>query len=1422
MRRFSSNSTCLLKNEQEEYEREGILWSYVSFPDNQDVLDLISKKGAGILDILDDQCRAPGTTDKTFINDLYQKLSRHKRFQADFRQVGARKFAIIHYAGTVEYDSEGFVEKNRDELPKEATELLLSSSNQFVKALAEIISGPSSSPKSGSRSAPKSKSTVGGQFSRQLQELRQKIDLTTPHYVRCLKPNDELEPDLFDPLIVADQLRCAGVIEAVKVSRLGYPQRYAHSRFLSRYRLLGQRALKKSNGASRRRKPVDVLVEAIAEKIALLSSKNAPAGVESEKADLVSAGIQVGKTKVFLKRKAYETIERLRNLEMRNSAIAIQSIGRRYIVHRDFTESRRAAITVQCFVRCVVACRIVDERRRTHSATVIQAALRGRAAHKRYVGILYCCKFLQRIYRGKLGRELYRTLDRERKATVIQKTWKMCKVQSQFRQMRSATITVQCAVRCARARARLGVLRKLARDLSNTALERDQFQDENKQLGKALSAAMARIAEADAALVDNSMEKELRERETDVAELRRELERVRNSYDEEKVRAHEAEIALSDTMAHQEQLSNNELGLRSQITQLEELYALKGDETVQCRTDVDMLKEEVKFSMSRNADLVENEERISADLEALHKENGLLQQTLESTKKELYESNTEVSDLKQAVDSSTGELATAKAEHTQLSEKVEEQQQQLEAMFAIEFEKDQLFGEATQLRQVLDTVNGDLEGLREEHVSLEETIESTKKELDESKAEVSHLKQAIESSQQATDSSTIEFSAAETENKRLAEMVQQQQQQLQAVEGIEVEKERLSGEVVDLRQELDGIINGDLVSLREEKREVEQTLERTRKELDEAKAQVSHLNQSIESSQQATGSSTGELATANAENERLAENIRSQQQQIEGMEAIKVEKEQLTKEVARLRRDLDTVNGELASLREENLSLEETVESTKKDPDSSPVELAAFKAENERLAGKVDEQQQHIEAMEAIEAERVPRSDEVAKLRQELVVATAAKEQLDTVAESLNESADENRALSEQLDEQKVVNAKLQKEMQERVQTERSRMQELDSQASREMDAILQQGSSGLTERDTTDCLEAPMYSFGESEEEKEAHEDEIENLKDVISSLKDELKAVTAESRSSENLVSSEQDGGRIRRILIESKEASAEEILTLQDEVERLNHEISTMKMEGQTSTTSDQGPQIRRKDDQVNKLIDSIMAKDDEIRDLRREITILRDQLDATTTSIFSGSPSNRFIDDDDRSVVSKFFGMGQPPRAAAPAAAGDGKELNQLRSINETLRKELEAVKKERDGLERSIEDEREISLKELAAFGEALMGVNELRQAAEQMSREITRLKNQKDDALPEDPFGDVNDDAVQNFETGVAHFESAKRTIGTASLKSEQPGLWGKLRLNVRSLQETGDKKKDRVKSRTTRRVKENDGDDSSIFSSFF
>lgn len=251
----------VLKNEQEEYEREGIEWSFIEFPENQDVLDLIDKRGSGILNILDDQCRAPGTTDRSFASDVYAKCTGHARFKANRKQVALLQFEVSHYAGPVEYTSDGFLEKNRDELHKESTELLANSDNPFVSFLSELLTDQNTASANNGKKAEEPyrlrriesslSTTVGGQFRRQLKELRTKIDKTTPHYVRCLKPNDHLVPDDYDEGIVAEQLRCGGILEAVRVSRAGFPQHYLHADFVQRYKCVaGGQDLKKKRSSS--------------------------------------------------------------------------------------------------------------------------------------------------------------------------------------------------------------------------------------------------------------------------------------------------------------------------------------------------------------------------------------------------------------------------------------------------------------------------------------------------------------------------------------------------------------------------------------------------------------------------------------------------------------------------------------------------------------------------------------------------------------------------------------------------------------------------------------------------------------------------------------------------------------------------------------------------------------------------------------------------------------------------------------------------------------------------------------------------------------------------------------------------------------------------------------------------------------------
>ena len=273
----------VFKLEQLEYQREGIEWSFISFPDNQDVLDLIEKKHEGILSVLDEQCRLPRCTDSSFARSIYEKCGDHPRFEATRTQQGEMTFSIQHYAGLVQYDTNGFLEKNKDELPKETIDLLKSSTNSFIAQLGfELDEAGSPSSTSATSRTPASqkkvlnrassslmRESVGSQFSSQLRELRTRIETTEPHYVRCLKPNDDLVPHQFNALVIADQLRCAGVLEAIRVSRVGFPHRYYHDHFVQRYFVLGKAALARTvRNCSTTSEVCEALVEFLVPKLA--------------------------------------------------------------------------------------------------------------------------------------------------------------------------------------------------------------------------------------------------------------------------------------------------------------------------------------------------------------------------------------------------------------------------------------------------------------------------------------------------------------------------------------------------------------------------------------------------------------------------------------------------------------------------------------------------------------------------------------------------------------------------------------------------------------------------------------------------------------------------------------------------------------------------------------------------------------------------------------------------------------------------------------------------------------------------------------------------------------------------------------------------------------------------------------------------
>ena len=486
----------VFKLEQQEYEKEGIMWKFISFPDNQDVLDLIDKKHTGIMALLDEQCILPRSTDEKFTRYLYARCDKHTRFSASSAQRVDYLFSIEHYAGYVVYTTDSWLEKNKDQLPAASSDLLNSSTFGLIGEIKRFIR---SEDRAG-RGTVATKS-VSSQFSAQLRTLRSRIDDTTPHYIRCLKPNDELSPNFFEPKNVVEQLRCGGVLEAVRVSRAGYPTRYPHDIFMARYYILGDKKdispmspLFSPTGNSPKEEDLKRLISKIAfdlweadhlamqnliqvEKLAEaeLSSpakkfgrkqvlfpekpktkkiNTGPASVnappfslvvessvmtpegqkkkknglrkrreshqvtrpESEeeflKLDFASrcavAGLQLGRTKVFLRREAFDRIEAMRSDKFCDAARAIQKIVRGKLCKMYYQHMRQAAIKIQSLIRMRLSTYELYERRVMFAAVKIQATWRAYYARMIFFEAGYVRRaaaiLIQRAYRAYVVR----------------------------------------------------------------------------------------------------------------------------------------------------------------------------------------------------------------------------------------------------------------------------------------------------------------------------------------------------------------------------------------------------------------------------------------------------------------------------------------------------------------------------------------------------------------------------------------------------------------------------------------------------------------------------------------------------------------------------------------------------------------------------------------------------------------------------------------------------------------------------------------------------------------------------------------------------------------------------------------------------------------------------------------------------------
>nr|XP_028562634.1 unconventional myosin-Va isoform X6 [Podarcis muralis] len=449
----------VFKLEQEEYMREQIPWTLIDFYDNQPCINLIEAK-LGILDLLDEECKMPKGSDNSWAQKLYNThLNKSVLFEKP--RMSNKAFIVQHFADKVEYQCEGFLEKNKDTVYEEQIKVLKSSKK--FKMLPELFRdekpiSPTTATPSGrtplSRAAVKPsksktvqtskehKKTVGHQFRNSLHLLMETLNATTPHYVRCIKPNDFKFPFMFDEKRTVQQLRACGVLETIRISAAGFPSRWTYQEFFSRYRVL----MKQKDVLSDRKQTCKNVLE----KLILDKDK-----------------YQFGKTKIFFRAGQVAYLEKIRADKLRAACIRIQKTIRGWLLRKKYLRMRKAAITIQRYVRGYQARCLATFLRRTKAAIIIQKFQRMYVVRKRYRRTLAGTLVLQSYLRGYIARKKYQQMLRGHKATIIQKHVRGWLARLRYHRSLEAIVYLQCCFRRMMAKRELKKLKIEARSVEH-------------------------------------------------------------------------------------------------------------------------------------------------------------------------------------------------------------------------------------------------------------------------------------------------------------------------------------------------------------------------------------------------------------------------------------------------------------------------------------------------------------------------------------------------------------------------------------------------------------------------------------------------------------------------------------------------------------------------------------------------------------------------------------------------------------------------------------------------------------------------------------------------------------------------------------------------------------------------------------------
>ncbi|XP_052164090.1 myosin-17-like isoform X8 [Oryza glaberrima] len=984
----------VFKMEQEEYTREQINWSYIEFVDNQDVLDLIEKKPGGIIALLDEACMFPKSTHETFSQKLYEKFKNHKRFTKP--KLSRTAFTIQHYAGDVIYQSDHFLDKNKDYVVAEHQELLNASRCSFVSALF---------PPASEENTKSSKSSIATRFKVQLHELMETLSSTEPHYIRCVKPNSVLKPAIFENTNVLQQLRCSGVLEAIRISCAGYPTRKLFHDFLHRFRILAPEIVKEKNDEK-------VTCQKVLDKMGL-------------------QGYQIGRTKVFLRAGQMAELDARRTEVRNNAARGVQGQFRTHVAREQFLILRNASVCLQSFVRARLACKLHECLRREAAAIKIQKNIRCYFAWRTYSQLRLSAITLQTGLRTMAALKEFMFRKQNKATTHIQTQWRCHRDNSNYLKLKRAALTYQCAWRRRVARRELRQLRMAARDTQALKVAKEKLEERVEELTNRLGlekklrtdlekSKVAEVSKLQAAL--NEMEQRMQdvtamqERESAKKAVEEALEQER-----EKISSLTSEIeglkallvaeqeendltkkAHANAQERNEELSKEVEDADGKIKQLSDTVQ-RLEETIQEREALLLAERQEKEEASAViAESQARNEAFASKLEDAEKQIDLLQETVQRFEEAITKLQSSVTIEKQQHEETVVQLAEAQAK---IDELLREAGDTDEKSTQLETTMQRLEESLTEKDALLTTERQETEATKKLLSEAQYKNEELLKKIEDADKSIAHYHDTTQRLEENVTAVENSLKAERQHNGAIMKQLADAQVEIGELQRNLEDADRRNNQLQDSLQRLeeDGIAKEALLLTEKQAHEatrmtLTEALEKNEellKKIHDDDKHILELQFTIQRLEENTAAKENLLLREREQNDATTK------AQIESQER----NEQLLKRFVDVDRKIDLLQDTIERIGENSTTKDALLLSERQEKDAIKKELVEAGERNEELLMKIEDTDKKIEHLQ----------NAIIKLEGDIeakdISLEAAREENDTIRKSLAEAQEKNEEL---------------------------------------------------------------------------------------------------------------------------------------------------------------------------------------------------------------------------------------------------------------------------------------------------------------------------------------------------------------------------------------------------------------------------